>query len=183
MPEKKEKNYWPVMIIGFIFIGIALGYWTVKSASMMPVSKSNDYMLSSHQTDAMINEIQKKQQAFDKTYTITLVGKMRKVFNTNIHSKVPPRPSVILQKGTNSFAFEVRRKDGSVVQDANVSFLLTRPHTTQDDVLVKEVPFTGTVYKVKEINITKPGRYEIMLKAVIDQEHVGHYKEPAYFEP
>lgn len=183
MPERKEKNYWPVMIIGFIFIGIALGYWTVKSASMMPVQKSNDYMLSSHQTDATINEIQQKQHAFNEAYMIKLVGKERKVFNTNIHSKVPPKPAVILQKDANSFTFEIRRKDGRLVEDANVSFLLTRPHTTQDDIKVAQVPFDNGTYVIKDINVTKPGRYELMLKVEIDNDHIGHYKEPAYLEP
>ena len=42
MVNKKEKTYWPHVIVGFIMMGVTLGYWTIKSASFMPVQESNN---------------------------------------------------------------------------------------------------------------------------------------------
>ena len=39
MAKNKGKTYWPHMILGFLAIGITLGYWTVKSATSMPVQE------------------------------------------------------------------------------------------------------------------------------------------------
>ena len=57
MANKNEKTYWPHMILGFLGIGIMLGYWTVKSAINMPVSESNEYQLKYQQADMNINQI------------------------------------------------------------------------------------------------------------------------------
>ena len=55
--KNKEKTYWPHMILGFLALGITLSYWTVKSASSVPVQESNNYMLKYQTADYTINEI------------------------------------------------------------------------------------------------------------------------------
>ena len=182
MAKNKEKTYWPHMIMGFFILGITLGYWTVKSASSMPVQKSNEFMMSYHDADLSINEILVKKSAFDKQYTIKLHDKEMVLIEDNVHSNKAQPEQVKLNKGMNSFAYTVETHNGSLVTDANVSFLLTRPHSTAEDLMIDSVPFVNGTYKLNEIEITKPGRYTLQLRAVIG-EAIGYSEIPAYLNP
>jgi hypothetical protein len=53
------------MILGFLAVGVTLSYWTVKSASSIPVQESNNYMMKYQQADMNINEIIKRKALFD----------------------------------------------------------------------------------------------------------------------
>jgi hypothetical protein len=180
--NNKEKSYWPHMILGFLMLGITLSYWTVKSASSIPVQESNEYMLKYQVADYNINEIIEKKQVFDRNYDIKLSNVKTMVMKDNINSKVKQPDPVALDQGMNSFTYLVVAKDGTVVSDANVSFLLTRPHTVKDDNYVETIPFSDGKYLVKDINISEPGRYTLQLRAKIG-EAVGYSQLPAYLKP
>lgn len=181
--NKSEKTYWPHMILGFLLIGITLGYWTVKHAVQMPVQEVNEYMLKYQQADLGINDILEKKHAFDKTYTIKLNNVKMMVMTDNINSKIPQPNAVTLSKGENHFSYTVTKKDGTVVSNAKVSFLLTRPHTVKDDVMIEEVPFKNGMYVTPSIDIQKPGRYTLQFRAKIDDNSVGYAEERAYLKP
>ena len=180
--NNKEKSYWPHMILGFLILGITLSYWTVKSASSIPVQESNEYMLKYQVADYNINEIIKKKQLFDKNYEIKLSNVKTMVMKDNDNSKVKQLDSIVLHSGMNRFTYLVVTKEGVVVPDANVSFLLTRPHTIKDDNYVDNIPFLDGKYLVKDINISKPGRYTLQLRAKIG-EAIGYSQLPAYLKP
>jgi len=180
--ENKKKSYWPHMIVGFLLVGITLGYWTVKSATSIPVQESNDYMLKYQQADMNINDILKKKEAFDKAYRIEIVDVtmgITPVANSKVTKK---EQSVLLQKGTNSFHYKIITKDNTIVKDVNVTFLLTRPHTDKEDILRKEVPFKEGKYVVEEIPVQNAGRYILQLRATIGNM-VGYATTPAYLKP
>lgn len=181
--DNKGKTYWPHMILGFLLIGITLGYWTVKSASSLPVQESNDYMLKYQLADININDIIQKKTAFDSQYKIVLHGKEMMLMKDNIYSNRGKENAVRLSNGLNEFDYTVEKLDGSQVEDANVTFMLTRPHTDLDDKLISPVPYTSGEYKVKEINITKPGRYTLRLRAIIGDNAIGYSDIPAYLKP
>ena len=107
MANNKEKTYWPHMITGFFIIGISLGYWTVKSASSMPVQKSNEYMEKQRFVDLNINEILVKKMAFDEEYTITLHGKETMKMEDNVHSNRKMEDPIKLTQGSNSFVYTI----------------------------------------------------------------------------
>jgi len=180
--KTKEKSYWPHMILGFLLVGITLGYWTVKSATSVPVQESNEYMLKYQVADYNINEIIEKKQLFDKNYEIKLSDVKTMVMKDNENSKVKQPDPVVLHQGENHFSYRVVTKDGTVAPDANVTFLLTRPHTVKDDNYVENIPFSEGKYLVKDINISKPGRYTLQLRAKIG-EAVGYSQLPAYLNP
>lgn len=182
MANNKEKTYWPHMILGFFLIGISLGYWTVKSASSMPVQKSNDYMAKQRFVDLNINEIKVRKQAFDKLYTITLHGVETIKMEDNVHSNRKMPDPVKLTNGKNSFVYTIEKHNGSVVLDADVSFQLTRPHTVQDDLMIESIPYGSGEYVVKDIDITKPGRYTLQLRAIVG-DTIGYAEIPAYLNP
>jgi hypothetical protein len=183
MANNKEKTYWPHMILGFFILGITLGYWTVKSASSMPVQESNDFMLKYQTADLNINEIIEKKVMFDREYRIELSKKETLVLkDENRNSKRIQKNPVKLKLGENDFTYLVTRKNGSIVADANVSFLLTRPHTRADDLMIESVPYSSGEYIIKDINITKPGRYTLQFRAKVG-DAIGYSEIPAYLKP
>ena len=182
MANNNKKTYWPHMILGFLAIGITLGYWTVKSASSLPVQESNTYMLKYQMADMNINEITEKKIAFDKIYNIELSDIEMMVMTDNINSNRPQPNVVKLSQGLNDFNYKVVNKDGTAVSDANVTFLLTQPHSRTQDQLLENIPFENGFYHVKEVDIQKPGRYTLQLRAVVG-ETIGYSEIAAYLKP
>jgi hypothetical protein len=182
MAKNKEKTYWPHMILGFLLLGITLSYWTVKSASSVPVQESNDYMMKYQQADMNINEIIKHKAAFDKKYDIKLLNAKRIIQEIENAKRAKEESSVVLTEGKNSFSYSVTDKSANFVSDANVTFLLTRPHSVKEDVLVENISIVDSKYVVNDVNITKPGRYTLQLRAKIGNT-IGYSSIPAYLKP
>ena len=90
--------------------------------------------------------------------------------------------SIALAKGSNYFEYKIERRDSSAVTDANVTFLLTRPHTVKDDLLLENISVKEGIYTMDNINITKPGRYILQLKAQIG-DAIGYSELSAYLKP
>ena len=179
--KNKETSYWPHMIVGFLMVGITLGYWTVKSAISVPVQESNDYMLKYQVADYNINEILEKKALFEQSNTIEIVDTKTAITEIENSKVGKEEKSVILKSGKNTFNYRITRKDNTFVSDANVTFLLTRPHTDKEDILIKDIPAVDGKYIIRDINITKPGRYTLQLRAKIG-ETVGYSQIPAYLK-
>ena len=182
MANNKQKTYWPHMILGFLTLAFTLSYWTVRSASSMPVQESNNYMLKYQQADININEIIKRKKLFDKSYVIEIMDAKTIMLDIENVKRVKDERTVLLQKGINNFAYRVRSKEGTLKNDANVTFLLTRPHRRQEDLLVENIVMIDGEYKIKDINISKAGRYTLQLRAKIG-EAIGYSEIPAYLKP
>lgn len=182
MEKNNKKTYWPHMIVGFLLLAFTLSYWTVKSASSMPVQEVNQYMLKYQQADIHINEIMTLKKMFDSQYTIDILNIETMVMTDNIHSQ-RPQPNVIkLAKGSNTFSYVVKSKNGEVMNNAKVSFLLTQPHSVREDVMIDTVSFAAGQYTTPDLNITKPGRYTLQLRATIGKV-TGYSELPAYLKP
>jgi len=182
MENNNKKTYWPHMILGFLMIGITLGYWTVKHAVQMPVQEVNDYMMKYQQADLGINEILEKKALFDKSYTINILDVQTMVEELENTKRAKEEQVVLLHEGNNTFTYRVSKKDGSLVTDANVAFLLTRPHTKKEDILRENVKASDGKYIIKDINVPKAGRYTLQLRVKIG-DAVGYSSLPAYVKP
>jgi hypothetical protein len=182
MAKNREKTYWPHMILGFLAIGITLGYWTVKSASSIPVQESNEFMMKYQQADMNINEIMKRKALFDRSYKIELVNANRAVQEIENAKRAKAENAVVLTQGDNSFSYRISNKNNTFINDANVTFLLTRPHTVSEDILIENISVSDGKYVINDINITKPGRYTLQLRAKIDKA-IGYLEIPAYLKP
>ncbi len=180
--HNKEKSYWPHMIVGFLLIGITLGYWTVKSAVAVPVQESNTYMMKYQKADLNFNEIMANKALFDKEYTISIVDAPMAMQEIENAKRAKEEKSVVLKEGKNSFLYTITAKDHHPVTDANVTFLLTRPHTTKEDTYVENIPLKNGEYRVEDISIVKPGRYSLQLRATIGNK-TGYLELPAYLKP
>jgi len=182
MAKNNEKTYWPHMIVGFLIVGFTLSYWTVKSATSMPVQESNQYMLKYQTADININQITERKMAFDKIYTINIVNVETMVMTDNINSNRPQPNPVKLSQGLNTFSYEVVKKDGTNVSDINATFLLTQPHSRREDQFFTNVPYVDGKYKIKDVNISKAGRYTLQFRAEI-ADVMGYSAIAAYLKP
>ncbi len=182
MAKNSKKTYWPHMILGFLAVGLTLAYWTVKSASSMPVQESNQYMLKYQMADIHINQILEKKAAFDKKYTITMSDVEMITMTDNIHSRLPQPNAVKISQGMNSFTYEVLTKEGTQVTDANVTFLLTQPHSRKEDKLFINIPYKDGKYQIEGVDIQKPGRYSLQFRAEI-ADTMGYSEVAAYLKP
>ena len=180
--NNKEKTYWPHMILGFLAVGITLSYWTVKSASSIPVQESNNYMLKYQQADMNINEILKRKALFDQNFMIEIVDAKTTILELENTKRAKSEKVIELSKGNNSFSYSIKGKKGNVVNDVNVTFLLTRPHTVSEDILIENIEAKDGKYTIDNIAITKAGRYTLRLKAKIG-EAIGYSEFPAYLKP
>ena len=155
--DKNSGKYWPYMILGFLFIGITLGYWTVKSAISLPVQESNEYLGKYQYVEKKGREIQEAEARFDKKYNVSFTGLEKSDFK---EKNIKRKPHQYYQlKNSNEVALLVTSKDGKVVDDINVTLLLTRPQTRADDKLFEHLPFENGKYVAKDINVSKKGRY------------------------
>ena len=170
------------MIVGFLFLAFTLSYWTVKSASSMPVQESNTYMLKYQMADTNINEITEKKIAFDKAYDIHLLNIEMMTMTDNINSKRPQPNVVKLVQGLNKFTYEITTKEGVAVSDANVTFLLTQPHSRKEDRLIINIPYKKGKYEIVDVEIKKAGRYTLQMRAEV-ADTMGYSELPAYLIP
>ena len=187
MAKNNEKTYWPHMIVGFLALALTLSFWTVKSASSLPVQESNSYLMKYQQADIHINKILELKKVFDAKYDIELENVEMMVMTDNIHSNLPQPNVVKLVLGSNDFSYTVKSKSGELVKDANVTFLLTQPHSRREDKLVENVPFEDGKYKVKALDISKAGRYTLQLKVQMPEstvpKSIGYSEVAAYLKP
>jgi hypothetical protein len=181
--KNKQKTYWPHMIVGFLFIGITLGFWTIKSASSMPVEKENAYMMSYQDADKNFNEIQEAKAKFDKKYTIKLLDmKTVHIEDNNNSRKYHNDPMELTQN--NNFRYDINDKNGKLVTtDLNVSFLLTRPASDREDIKVaKVVADQDGKFIVSNVTIKNKGRYTLILRVATPDGSVGFLETPAYLK-
>lgn len=170
------------MIVGFLAVGLTLSYWTIKSASSLPVQESNQYMLKYQTADTNINQILERKAAFDKEYKITITNAEMMVMTDNINSNRPQPNVVKLSQGSNNFSYNVVTKDGTDVSDANVTFLLTQPHSRKEDKLFVNIPYKDGKYQIQGVDIQKPGRYTLQFRAEVG-DTMGYSAVAAYLKP
>ena len=173
-------KFWPYMILGFLFIGITLGYWTVKHAIGLPVQESNEYMMKYQQADKNADKLVEEQMRFDSKYDVKLYGLKKSNFKPE-HLKRKPKQVMALED-VNSIYYVVTDKNGNVVKDATVTLLLTRPHTRADDKLFKSLPFKDGKYVLDNLKIDKAGRWILRVRVKIGDD-IGFQDTPAYKEP
>jgi hypothetical protein len=148
--SSKKANYWPHSIVLAIFGVFGLCVWTVKKAADNPVQMDSFYFESYQDVDADINNIILEQRKFDKIYTLEI-----------------PRDNFKMGE-KNSIEIKISKKDGEVINDANISVVITRPSTVEFDKNLELVSEEEGLYKFSSFDINKPGRWQIMSKITVD---------------
>ena len=164
MSKKDDSGkFWPYMILGFLAIGITLGYWTIKNTISLPVHESNQYMQKYQNADKDANEIIQAESNFDAKYSVEISGLESSDFKPK-HLKRKPHKYYKLNS-INNIKFIVKSKDGSSLKDLKLVAVLTRPQTELDDVAIKNITTDGNgVFEIKGLKVEKPGRYILRVK-------------------
>ena len=167
--NENSGKYWPYMILGFLFIGITLGYWTIKNTISLPVHESNRYMQKYQDADKASNEIVESQARFDAKYSVAFSGLEKSDFKPK-HLKRKPHVHYALNDN-NSLTFTIKDKSGKGVSDANITLLVTRPQTEKEDYYAQDISKSGDgVYKVSNIKIANKGRYILRTKISVGND-------------
>jgi len=182
MKNNSQKTYWPHMILGFLFLAFTLSFWTVKTALSLPVQESNMFMMKYQQADINMNDILESKMIFDSKYTIEIQNVNMITMTDNIYSNRPQPDVIKLSKGTNNFRYIIKSKDGKIIKNAKVDFLLTQPHSRKEDVMLENISNVNGIYNTKAIEITKAGRYTLQLRVTIGDD-TGYSELPAYLKP
>ncbi|CAA6824108.1 MAG: Unknown protein [uncultured Sulfurovum sp.] len=182
MTKKNQNRFWFLFVMGILSFGIAMVIWTVKQAVSIPVHESNNYMLKYQMADMNINEIMELEAKFKAKYKISLknielIELSDEEKNTN--AKRAQTTPIKLTSGFNSFTYAITTHNLSVIDNAKVTFQLTRPHSRYDDYLEKNVKYHNNHYRTSPIELTKKGRYTLVLKVEID-DLIGYSEVPAY---
>jgi len=178
--SEEKKTYWPHMILGFIAIGLGLGFWTVKSTVGLPVHESNEYMMKYQEADLDANEILEAQHRFDARYRLSLEGmKLSDFKEKNLKRK---GRKIVRLDAVNRIVYRITDHSGNPVTDANVSLLLTRPHTEKDDQFFPKIQSDNGNYAIPSLRLKKPGRYILRVRAQ-KGDAVGYLDTPGYYRP
>ena len=171
MTKKNENRVWFMFVLSVLGFGMGMIIWTITKSISMPVQESNNFMLKYQMADMNINDILKAKKRFNKKYKIELQNKTFLKLDykqQNIHSKLSQKIPIKLQQGENSFSYKITTKEGKIISDANVTFLLTRPHSREFDKLQTDVSFSNGSYQTKIVKINKAGRYTLQVKAFVE---------------
>lgn len=182
MTKKNQNRFWFLFVMSILGFGISMVIWTVKQASSVPVHESNNYMLKYQMADMNINEIMELEEKFNAKYIIDMDGGELlelEVDAQNTNAKRAQTTPIKLSAGSNSFSYSVLTHDVRRVEDANVTFQLTRPHSRNYDHLEENVQYIDGYYTTKAIKLTNKGRYTLVLKVEIDGL-IGYSEIPAY---
>ena len=182
MTKKNQNRLWFAIVMGMLAFGIGMVIWTVKQAVSLPVQESNDFMLKYQQADMNINSILENKAKFDAKYTIELQNRELITLDEeyqNINAKRKQKKPVKLTMGENIFSYKIQEKNGKPVENANFTFLLTRPFTRTEDKKEDNVTIRNGLYVTKAIELEKKGRYTLQVKATIDGL-TGYLTTPAY---
>ena len=164
MSKKNDSGkFWPYMILGFLAIGITLGYWTIKNTISLPVHESNEYMQKYQTREKNANEISDAEAKFDTKYSVELSGLDKSDFKPK-HLKRKPHKYYKLNS-VNNIKLTVKAKDSSSLKDVKLIAILTRPQTELEDVNIKNIAkdVNGT-FEIKDLKVEKPGRYILRVK-------------------
>ena len=140
---KEKRNWWPHFILLLVLLAIALGAWTIKVALDNPVELDNSYMMKYQELDSKIYQLERMKREFYNRYTLHLLTKKLEYPNTTI-------------------ALDIRDKEGKSVSNLKVTFLLTRPFTTKEDINLS-ANYEDGVYVIKTALPSK-GRWDLIVK-------------------
>ena len=155
--EKKgsDKNYWPHFIVGSIIAVFGLCVWTVKEASSVPVQDDDFYFDSYYNVNLNINKIRAMQKIFDEKYVVTLA-----------------QDHLVLNQ-KNGIDLTIKTKEGEVVDNANITMIITRPTTNEFNKKPKLLGFSEGAYHFEKVMIDKIGRWQVKAKIIVDDNLTG----------
>lgn len=151
--QKSEKNYWPHAIIGgIVFIVFACIATVVVALKYAPVEMDTFYFEDYSNIDKNINKIEIAQRAFNAKYAVEFLD------------------ISLLHVGNNKIRLQVLDKNGTLIQNAKIVALLTKPETNRYNQELNNIAFSEKGYKIEDVNIAKVGRWKIQAKITLGED-------------
>lgn len=147
---KKEKNWWPIGLLTFGTIFCVCVISMVYVATQNKWEPDQSYMSAYKQVDKNIDEILKKQKVFDSLYSV------------NIETQ-----DFIL--GENQIKLTLLENNKTVVKDANITAVVTRPDTNSLNQNLSSFAFDGKEYSSSKFALNKAGRWIVEFKIDTNQ--------------
>lgn len=140
--KKNSGIIWPIGISLAILCVVGLGAWTIVETGKEPVEESDIYMNKYQDVDNNANDFINAKIAFNKKYSIEYLG-----------DKLNPEDA--------KFVYKITTKDGTVVNDAKIKLIATRPQTHKQDTKLPDANVSNGVYSF-ETKLPGVGRWDIM---------------------
>jgi nitrogen fixation protein FixH len=140
--KKNSGIIWPIGISLAILCVVGLGAWTIVETGKEPVEESDIYMNKYQDVDNNANDFINAKIAFDKKYSIEYLGDKLNADNAK-------------------FIYKITTKDGTVVNDAKIKLIATRPQTHKQDTKLPDANVSNGVYSF-ETKLPGVGRWDIM---------------------
>ena len=150
MSKTSDGRIWPYAIVISILLIVVASGATIYVALQHPVEMSDSNMQEYHHYDKNANEFLAAKIAFNRNYTITYVSEKFDVDN-----------AVIVYKITDA--------SGSVVNNAKVDIVLTRPDNRNSDVVLDNPTVKNGIYTFSVGKLPLIGRWNIMAHVIADE--------------
>lgn len=137
---KQEKNWWPIGLLTFGIIFCVCVISMVFVAMEHKWEPDQSYMSAYKQVDKNIDEILKKQKIFDSLYSV----------------KIDTKEFVF---GQNQLKLTLLENNTTIVKDANITAVVTRPDTNSFNQNLSSFTFDGKDYSSSNFTLDKPGRW------------------------
>lgn len=140
--KKNSGIIWPIGIGLAILCVVGLGAWTIVETGKEPVEESDIYMNKYQDVDNNANDFINAKIAFNKKYSIEYLGDKLNADNAK-------------------FVYKITTKDGTVVNNAKMKLIATRPQTHKQDMNLPDANVSNGVYSF-ETKLPGVGRWDIM---------------------
>ena len=177
--KMRIQKYHLWLLLFFIIFGITFSMiiWTVKSAVDTPVYEDRSFMTSYQDVDEnfnkMIGENQKFNNKYDTKITInkkTVGMEVSDILYGQRSLKKKSTNQNMLHMGDNLISISIRdKKSNSIMDDANISFQVTRAIEDSYDINLNEFKLKDGVYSsIAEVKVE--GNWNILGKIVIGND-------------
>ncbi len=175
----KIQKYHLWLLLFFIIFGITFSMiiWTVKSAVDTPVYEDRSFMTSYQDVDENFNKMIEENNKFNDKYNtkITINDKTIGMEVSDIlygqrSLKKKSTNQNMLHMGDNLISISIRdKKSNSIMDDANISFQVTRAIEDSYDINLNEFKLKDGVYSsIAEVKVE--GNWNILGKIVIGND-------------
>jgi len=147
--SKSNGRIWPYAIGISIILVFGACVATVIVANILPVEKSDTYMMGYHEADAKANELIQARIDFDKKYKINYVTD-----GLNVDSSV--------------IKYRITDLKSQAVQNAKIEVVVTRPNNHKHDKKLESPSYLDGIYTFSPIKLPMKGRWDIMAKVSVD---------------
>ncbi|CAM2892443.1 hypothetical protein [Helicobacter burdigaliensis] len=155
-----KKNYWPLGIFMLAMVVVGLIVLTLRMALTNPVEYTMMCGWKPQYVDENINEITIARNSFLQKYNVDFEGKMEPT-----------------KEEFRRLFVRLKDKNDKIIQNANVEFFLTRPHTAKEDQNLGMGELVEGLYESKDFSIERLGKWEAQALIKIGKEYICITKE------